>query len=222
MLRTLTRLGCRTFAVLLLVAGVAAGIQLGLAPGDGHDDRDPRQTAQDTARTVEEQARSTRDWHREYAEHAADADAAEKAEQLTKIVGEQASTADEEFSRRQEEKKNTIPGVNPGDIPADCNEYSGNRAIGCAVLLQKGFGLDQMPCLDNLWTKESHWNEKAYNSGSGAYGIPQALPGSKMGSSGGDWETNPATQVDWGLGYIKGRYGDPCGAWSHSVNNGWY
>ncbi|HEY1175486.1 MAG TPA: lytic transglycosylase domain-containing protein [Phytomonospora sp.] len=221
MLRTLTRIGCRTFAVLLLFAGVAAGIQLGLAPGGGHDDRDTRETAADTAR-AEDQERTTRDWWREYAESAADSDAEDKAEELTKIVGEQATTADEEYEKRKEEKENEIPGVDPGEIPDDCDEYSGNRAVGCTLLLKEGFGLDQMPCLDKLWDKESGWNEKAYNSGSGAYGIPQALPGDKMASSGSDWESNPATQIDWGLGYIKGRYGDPCGAWTHSVNNGWY
>ena len=57
---------------------------------------------------------------------------------------------------------------------------------------------------------------------SGAYGIPQALPGSKMASAGSDWRTNPKTQIKWGLGYISGRYGDPCGAWSHFLRKNWY
>ena len=65
------------------------------------------------------------------------------------------------------------------------------------------------------------WRVNAANS-SGAYGIPQALPGSKMASAGADWQTNPATQIAWGLGYIAGRYGTPCGAWDHSESNGWY
>jgi hypothetical protein len=73
-----------------------------------------------------------------------------------------------------------------------------------------------------LWNKESGWRVNAYNSGSGAYGIPQALPGSKMASAGADWQTNAATQIKWGLGYIKGRYGTPCGAWGHSQSVGWY
>jgi len=74
----------------------------------------------------------------------------------------------------------------------------------------------------SLWNKESGWNYQAQNRSSGAYGIPQALPGSKMSSAGGDWQTNAATQVRWGLGYILGRYGSPCGAWDHSQSVGWY
>jgi hypothetical protein len=62
----------------------------------------------------------------------------------------------------------------------------------------------------------------AYNASSGAYGIPQALPGSKMATAGADWETNAATQINWGLGYVNGRYGSPCGAWAHSESAGWY
>jgi hypothetical protein len=107
-------------------------------------------------------------------------------------------------------------------VPEDCEEYSGNRQIGCSLLAEFGFDLSEMPALDTLWTRESGWNEKAYNSSSGAYGIPQALPGSKMVSAGDDWETNPATQIRWGLGYIKDRYGTPTAALAHSDANGWY
>ncbi|GAB3945861.1 hypothetical protein GCM10027614_38330 [Micromonospora vulcania] len=80
----------------------------------------------------------------------------------------------------------------------------------------------RVPCLEKLWTKESGWNHKARNSGSGAYGIPQAYPGSKMGKIASDWENNPATQIKWGLGYIKGKYKTPCGAWSHFQSAGSY
>jgi hypothetical protein len=85
-----------------------------------------------------------------------------------------------------------------------------------------GWGDDQFGCLVDLWNKESGWNVYAQNPSSGAYGIPQALPGSKMGTAGADWQTNAATQIKWGLGYIAGRYGNPCGAWSHSASVGWY
>jgi hypothetical protein len=79
----------------------------------------------------------------------------------------------------------------------------------------------QFGCLVNLWNKESHWNTHAANP-SGAYGIPQALPGSKMSSAGPDWQNNATTQIKWGLGYIKSRYSTPCGAWAHSESTGWY
>ena len=92
----------------------------------------------------------------------------------------------------------------------------------CALMLAAGFQIDQFPCLDTLWHRESGWNYTATNSGSGAFGIPQALPGSKMAKFGDDWETNPATQIKWGLDYIEGRYDTPCGAWEHSQNTGWY
>lgn len=80
----------------------------------------------------------------------------------------------------------------------------------------------QYRCLDLLWTRESNWRTTALNKSSGAYGIPQALPGSKMAKAGDDWRTNPVTQVKWGLSYIKARYDTPCSAWQHSEAVGWY
>ncbi len=80
----------------------------------------------------------------------------------------------------------------------------------------------QFSCLEPLWAGESGWNVTASNPSTGAYGIPQALPGSKMASAGPDWRTNAATQIRWGLTYIKGTYGSPCAAWSHAQADGWY
>ncbi len=96
------------------------------------------------------------------------------------------------------------------------------RSVAQAMLPEFGFGADQFGCLDSLWQKESGWNPSASNPSSGAHGIPQALPGSKMASAGADWADNPATQIRWGLGYIRDRYGSPCSAWGHSQANGWY
>jgi len=96
------------------------------------------------------------------------------------------------------------------------------RSIGRALLSDFGWSDDQFGCLDSLWTKESGWNIHADNPGSSAYGIPQALPGSKMASAGSDWANNPVTQITWGLGYIQDRYGSPCSAWSHSQSYNWY
>ncbi|MET7631702.1 transglycosylase SLT domain-containing protein [Streptomyces sp. NPDC005499] len=80
----------------------------------------------------------------------------------------------------------------------------------------------QYQCLDSLIRRESGWNHRAANPSSGAYGLMQALPGSKMASAGSDWRTNPVTQIKWGLKYIKQRYGTPCGAWNFWQKNGWY
>ncbi|MDM7890485.1 transglycosylase SLT domain-containing protein [Curtobacterium caseinilyticum] len=95
------------------------------------------------------------------------------------------------------------------------------QAIAQQMVAARGWGADQYNCLVSLWNKESGWRVNAYNP-SGAYGIPQALPGSKMATAGADWQTNPATQITWGLNYISGVYGTPCGAWGHSVANNWY
>ncbi|MFF2495765.1 lytic transglycosylase domain-containing protein [Agromyces sp. NPDC058064] len=109
-----------------------------------------------------------------------------------------------------------------GSRPSGPANPSGAQAIARDMLAARGWGDDQFGCLVALWDRESGWNVYAENPSSGAYGIPQALPGSKMGSAGSDWATNPATQIAWGLGYIADRYGSPCGAWDHSESNGWY
>ena len=96
------------------------------------------------------------------------------------------------------------------------------REIAKALLSEFGFGQDQFTCLDSLYTGESGWRVDADNPSSSAYGIPQALPGSKMASAGPDWATNPETQIRWGLGYIADRYGSPCGAMSFKSGHGWY
>ena len=95
------------------------------------------------------------------------------------------------------------------------------QAIAYKMLPTFGFSTSQYGCLNNIWSRESGWRYNAYNA-SGAYGIPQALPGSKMASAGSDWQTNPATQISWGLGYIKSRYGSPCNAWAFWQAHSWY
>jgi hypothetical protein len=96
------------------------------------------------------------------------------------------------------------------------------QAIAYAMVMDRGWELAEYDCLVALWNRESHWNVYAENPTSHAYGIPQALPGDKMATVADDWRTNPATQITWGLGYISGRYGTPCGAWDHSERKGWY
>ena len=99
-----------------------------------------------------------------------------------------------------------------------------NTAQSIAYNMMASFGFSPQTyfgCLQDLWNRESGWRYDAENA-SGAYGIPQALPGSKMASAGPDWQTNPATQIRWGLTYIKGLYGNPCGAWSFEEANGYY
>ena len=99
------------------------------------------------------------------------------------------------------------------------NSPAAARTYARSLMASKyGWGADQFSCLNSLWNRESGWRVHAANP-SGAYGIPQALPGSKMGAG---WQNSARVQVAWGLGYIKSRYGTPCGAWSHSQSTGWY
>ncbi|WP_033340773.1 aggregation-promoting factor C-terminal-like domain-containing protein [Catenuloplanes japonicus] len=236
-----SRYGVRSASVALLLSGVAGGVYLS-------QDREIQQQsvsaqAEFDATLAEEQYIKSR--HAEYTKaHAREAEservAAEKATEAAQAAAKRAAAAEESASRKAERAKaeaeakkaaeeaaaekpaNSGTVAFDGPIPASCSEFSGNRATGCAILLDSGFGIDQFPCLNKLWTKESNWSHTALNSSSGAFGIPQALPGGKMASAGSDWETNPATQIEWGLGYIKGRYGTPCEAWAHSQSVGWY
>lgn len=97
-----------------------------------------------------------------------------------------------------------------------------NRELGRFMTLEYGWDEAQFNCLDQIWSQESNWEITAENPSSGAYGIPQSLPGSKMATVAADWRTNPATQIAWGLGYIDDRYGTPCSAWSFKQGAGWY
>ena len=106
--------------------------------------------------------------------------------------------------------------------PAITPDPGSAQAYAAGAVAARGWASSEFDCLVALWNKESGWRVNAYNASSGAYGIPQALPGSKMATAGADWETNAATQVEWGLGYISGRYDTPCGAWAHSESVGWY
>lgn len=96
------------------------------------------------------------------------------------------------------------------------------RALARLMVADRGWSSEQFTCLDKLWMRESGWRWNATNPSSGAYGIPQSLPASKMANAGSDYRTNPATQMEWGLDYIDDVYGTPCAAWGHSQSTGWY
>lgn len=96
------------------------------------------------------------------------------------------------------------------------------RIAAHALVLRQGWSEGEWSCLDALWTRESNWNPYATNHSSGAYGIPQSLPATKMAAAGADWRTNPLTQIRWGISYIAAAYGTPCAALSHSTSYGYY
>jgi hypothetical protein len=105
--------------------------------------------------------------------------------------------------------------------PAPVHPSGSAEQIAMSLLGSYGWSSSQFSCLDSLWMRESGWSVTAENP-DGAYGIPQAYPGDKMASAGPDWQTDATTQIRWGLGYIRGMYGSPCGAWSHELATGWY
>lgn len=134
------------------------------------------------------------------------------------------SDSSSDSSSDESESSSDESSSDESDSSSSAASHSGGspKAIARSMVASEGWGDSQFRCLENLWQKESGWNHQAQNSSSGAYGIPQALPGSKMSSHGSDWRSNPATQISWGLDYISGRYGTPCGAWGHSQSAGWY
>jgi hypothetical protein len=123
-----------------------------------------------------------------------------------------------------------VPGVAGGSagggaaaaVPTSYTTPSGTaQAYAAELVAQRGWSPGEFTCLVNLWNRESGWNTHAANP-SGAYGIPQALPGSKMSAFGADWQNDYRVQIKWGLSYISGVYGSPCGAWGHSNAYNWY
>jgi hypothetical protein len=115
------------------------------------------------------------------------------------------------------ERKRAI--ANRGYLPGTTDP----REIARQILKNKyGYGDSDFDCFNNIIIRESMWDIDATNPSSGAYGIPQALPGSKMATAGSDWRTNPATQIIWAIGYMEDRYGSPCAAWSFKRAHGWY
>jgi hypothetical protein len=188
-----------------------------------------RAAAREAERQAAAEAAAQEAAEREAAQRASEQEAAaqraqEEAAQAVERSAEQAASRSAERAAPQPQPSpEPQPQPAPEPEPEPAPVYSGDpRGIAQSMLGSYGWGMDQWGCLDSLWQKESGWNHLAMNPSSGAYGIPQSLPGSKMATAGADWQTNPATQIRWGLGYISGRYGTPCNAWAHSQRVNWY
>ncbi|MBF4992810.1 lytic transglycosylase domain-containing protein [Arthrobacter gandavensis] len=110
----------------------------------------------------------------------------------------------------------------PAPPAAPVNDPAGAQAFAASTMAVYGWDNGEFRCLVDLWNRESNWLTSAMNPYSGAYGIPQSLPGDKMAAAGSDWRTSYQTQIRWGLSYIAQRYKTPCGAWTHSELKGWY
>ena len=138
------------------------------------------------------------------------------AQQAAQQQAAQQQAAQQQATQQQAAQQTTA------QQPAASAPSGSPQQIAEQMLSQFGWSSSQFSCLQPLWALESGWNIYASNPSSGAYGIPQALPGSKMASAGPDWQSDAATQIRWGLTYIQGTYGSPCAAWSHEEADGWY
>lgn len=217
MSRLWSRFGLRTLSILTLVFALVGGAYVSI-------DRNTQQ--RDTANAVRldsalnipvpvTDANSVLTAAQQAAQQQAAAAAATAAAEALKA--EQQARAKRSSTSRSDTRT-----PNYGPIPKSCGAYTANRAIGCSLLLAAGYALDQMPCLDKMWTRESNWRTTAENPSSHSYGIPQALPATKMATFGSDYRSNPATQIKWGLDYIKKRYHSPCQAWTFWQAHNWY
>ncbi|MEU4128699.1 transglycosylase SLT domain-containing protein [Streptomyces wuyuanensis] len=153
---------------------------------------------------------------RKSAEEAARLQAAKDAEAKKEAAEEKAQR---EAEAKEAEERASRSAVRDASSFAAQSSYSISEVQAIARQMVPG---DQFQCFSNIVDHESSWNYRAQNPSSGAYGLVQALPGSKMASAGADWQTNPATQIKWGLNYMNDRYGSPCGAWSFWQANNWY
>jgi hypothetical protein len=207
--RTLVRPVLVTLAVRTVVTLVVAGLSVttsalagSVSPVGGVDDTvEPHAlVAGQPAVSVEKSLEALAEQAVTAAEEAARKAAEEKARHEAAAAKEAAEAAAREAERKAAAER---------AARAAERALADPRSAARAMLGEDGWGEDQFGCLDRLWTRESNWDHRAENPSSGAFGIPQSLPGDKMASAGADWRTNPLTQIEWGLGYIRDVYGSP-------------
>ncbi|GGX07048.1 transglycosylase SLT domain-containing protein [Streptomyces chryseus] len=206
-----------TAADTTLLADIPAGQQAQVQTASLTQQADAQAYAADVTakKSAEESARLQAAKDAKSKKEAAEAKAEAAAEAKAK------AKAEAEAKEREEEKQATASRSATRDASSFAAKGSYTVAEVQAMARQMVPG-DQFQCFSNIVNHESTWNYQAQNPSSGAYGLVQALPGSKMSSAGADWQTNPATQIKWGLNYMDERYGSPCGAWSFWQANNWY
>ncbi|MFD5610282.1 transglycosylase SLT domain-containing protein [Kitasatospora sp. NPDC127060] len=196
-----------------LLAEVPSGSQAQAVSDNIGQQASAQQASADAAAKAAAEQKAAEEAARQKA--AADAQAKADADKAAKAAADQRAAADAAANRSKARSAmsavdNSAPpvSVSPGSVQDMARQIVGNDA--------------QFQCFSQIVKRESGWDYTATNSGSGAYGLVQALPGSKMASAGADWRTNPATQIKWGVGYMNSRYGSPCGAWSFWQAHSWY
>ncbi|MGW6597937.1 aggregation-promoting factor C-terminal-like domain-containing protein [Streptomyces sp. NPDC055036] len=236
----MSRISVRGFAVASATAVTTVGAVVGVASGDPQVSDDNFETAAadmtlladiPAGQQAQVQTASLTQ-QAEVQAAAADATAKKSAEEAARIQAAKDAKAKKEAAddaaereREAKEAKERASRDAARSQTASASSFTTQSSYTVAevkAIARQMVPADQFQCFSNLVNKESTWNYQAQNPSSGAYGLVQALPGSKMSSAGADWRTNPATQIKWGLGYMADRYGSPCGAWSFSQANGWY
>ncbi|MEU8778773.1 transglycosylase SLT domain-containing protein [Streptomyces sp. NPDC048606] len=242
----MSRISVRGFAVASATAVTTVGAVVGVATGDASSSNDLETTASGATLLAEvpvgEQAQvqsATLAQQADSIAHAADADAKRSTEEAARLqAAEDAKAKKAEAEKAEKAKKDKEEAdaklkaerEKEGEVASrsatrDAGDFPVQGSYTVAQVKEIARQLvpsGQFQCFSNIINQESTWNYKAVNSSSGAYGLVQALPGTKMASAGADWRTNPATQIKWGLGYMNERYGSPCSAWSFHQANGWY
>ncbi|MGN9792376.1 transglycosylase SLT domain-containing protein [Streptomyces sp. OZ13] len=233
----MSRISVRGFAVASATAVTTVGAVVGVASGNTQTSGDNLEAAAaDTTLLADipmgEQAQiqvSSLTQQADAQAAAADAAAKKSAEESARIQAAETAKAKkeaaEEKAKKEREEAAAAEARANRDAVRDASSFSAQASYTIAevqAMARQMVPADQFQCFSNIVDHESSWNYRAQNPSSGAYGLVQALPGSKMSTAGADWQTNPATQIKWGLNYMDSRYGSPCGAWSFWQANHWY
>lgn len=233
-----SRISVRGFAVASATAVTTVGAVVGVASGStpAADDNNFEATAADTTLLADipagQQAQvqtasltQQADAQASAADEAAKKSAEESARvQAAKDAKSKKAAAEDRLEKERKEKAERAERASRSEVrSASAFATQGSYSVAeVQAMARQMIPGDQFQCFSNIVNHESSWNYRASNASSGAYGLVQALPGSKMASAGADWQTNPATQIKWGLNYMDSRYGSPCGAWSFWQANHWY
>ncbi|WP_395363121.1 transglycosylase SLT domain-containing protein [Streptomyces sp. YH02] len=236
----MSRISVRGFAVASATAVTTVGAVMGVASGNAAQSSDDNfeaaaadatlladipvgEQAQVQVSSLSEQAdvqaAAADSIAKKSAEETARLRAAKDAEAKKEAADKAAAEEKAEKERKEAEERASRSAVRDASSFSAQGSYSVSEVKAIA---RQMIPASQFQCFSNIVDHESTWNYKAVNPSSGAYGLVQALPGSKMASAGADWQTNPATQIKWGLNYMNDRYGSPCGAWSFWLSHRWY
>ena len=225
----MSRISVRGFAVASATAVTAVGAVAGVATADDKGDTQPVEAldasllADIPAGTQAQQASVQMGQQAQAQADAADASARKAAEesarrQAAETAAAKKAKADAEAAAKKAEKEASTKAATVSTAVQSSYTVAEVQSMARGIVGNE----TQFQCFSNIVSRESGWNYRAVNASSGAYGLMQALPGSKYSSVGSDWQTNPATQIQWGLNYMNSRYDSPCGAWSFWQANNWY